>query len=83
MCYYYRQEIIMNKTPFYMVALLLLSSKMLLSLSSCGENSTEPDQTPTIERDAAETITASLAYNTGGTIDQLIDLNTFATAAGF
>lgn len=73
----------MNKTLLFRITLLLATALLLLSLSGCGENSTEPPQSPTIEKDAAETITASLAYNTGGTIDQLIDLSTLATADGF
>jgi len=55
----------------------------LFSLTACGENGTEINQNPSIEKDAAETIIANLAFDTGGTIDQLVDLSTLATPDGF
>lgn len=63
--------------------MLLSGALMLFSFGACGKNSTEISQNPSIEKDAAETITADLAYDTGGTLDQLIDLSTLATAGGF
>jgi len=73
----------MNKKLIIWITMLLGAGVLLIALTACGENTTEVSDSPTIAKDAAETIAASLAYDTGGTIDQLIDLNTFATADGF
>lgn len=72
----------MNKRFIQWIAMLLGGSLMIFTLAACGENTTEIHETPTIAKDAAETIASNIAYDTGGTIDQLIDLNTFATAGG-
>ncbi|MBM4403540.1 MAG: hypothetical protein FJ042_04035 [Candidatus Cloacimonetes bacterium] len=51
----------------------------LISLfSACEENTNNPS----ITQDAAESIAGNLAYSTGGMIDQLVDLSSFATSDG-
>lgn len=74
----------MNKKIQTWILLLLGVIAMAFALIACGDNSTiSVDETPSITKDAAESIASNIAYDTGGTIDQIMDLNTFATAGGF
>lgn len=60
----------------------LIGAALLLIISACGKNSTNPSDNPSITQDAAESIAGNLAYTTGGMLDQLMDLSSFATVDG-
>jgi hypothetical protein len=72
----------MNQLKASIIPALLCGAALVLLLAACGESATNVNNTATITKDAAESIAGDIAYSTGGTIDQLIDLSSFATAGG-
>jgi len=63
---------------------VILSVLSFLCLAACGDNDnvSTPTTTPTADRDAAEAIASDIAYETGGTVDQIADVCMFANADG-
>ncbi len=72
----------MKKLSSIRLTAILCGLALILLLAACEKNSTNLEETPTISKDAAESLAGDLAYSTGGTIDQLMDLSTFATVNG-
>lgn len=72
----------MNKLSSTLLALILCGFTLILLLTACSDSTTDPEETPTIYSDAAESLAGDLAFSTGGTMDQLMDLSTFATVNG-
>lgn len=72
----------MKQISFARFSALCCGIALILILAACGDKNTNLNDTPTITKDAAESIAGDIAYSTGGTIDQLMDLSSFATAGG-
>lgn len=72
----------MIKRSSPLLASVICGLALLLMLTACSDSSTNPEESPTASKDAAESLAGDLAYSTGGTIDQLMDISAFATVNG-
>ena len=72
----------MKATKVFQLFGFIILAVGLLSMTACAKKTTEADTNPTASRDAATTIASNLAYDTGGTVDQMADLSTFTTTDG-
>jgi len=73
----------MRTSKRFLHVCMVLGVVGLLFITACGKT-TAPNDTsnPTANRDAAEVIASDIAYQTGGTVDQIADVCLFATADG-
>jgi len=72
----------MRKNSYRTMLILLSVMFFSIMISSCEKKTTEVDDTPELQKEAAMVIAGNVAYQTGGMVDQIADLCAFVTPTG-
>ena len=72
----------MRRIIFVKAIVVIMGLIILGAVSGCDDKTTNPVLDYTASDDAAEVIAGNIAYQTGGTVDQMADLCLFATPDG-